>query len=123
MAEFERPVEKLVSQLKFSATEPGVTHPYTDSFIRLTDDGDVEIVAGPGLAIIMHPQNKSITFVADTVKFVTKDQDGFVWNRKSMNPEATNFTEPAFIERDQNMRYGLFDTVEDFFEDYAEDDI
>lgn len=122
MREFAQPIEKMVRQFRFSETEVGVTHPNTNAFIRCTDDGDVEIVAGEGLAIILHPQNKSITFVADKVKFVTKEHDGFIWNQRSMNPEATEFTEPAFVERDPSMWHGLFDTVDDFFEIETEED-
>ena len=114
---FERPTISLIEQEKFSMTEVGITHQFTDAYVRLTDDGDVEIVAAPGLAIVLHPQNRSITFVADRVKFMTKDENGMLWNDKSFNPQATKFTEPAFLPFDMHEGFsGAFSGIDDFLD-------
>ena len=84
-------------QNRFSGREVGLTHPDTDAFIRLTDDGGVEIVGGPGLSVLMGP--RGINFVADTVRFVCKD---LRWNDLMFNEQADSFQEPAFIDADEN---------------------
>jgi len=117
VSEIKRPTLPIVEQGRFSPTEVGINHQFTNSFIRLTDNGDIEIVAGEGLAIILHPQNKSITFVADKVKFLTKDEGGLVWNRRAFNDKATKFTEPAFQVDEPEDGFGIFRGSDDFLED------
>ena len=84
----------------FGAREVGLTHPDHDGFIRITDRGDVEIFSKPGLGIIMHSSNNSISFVADSVRFLTKDQDGLRWNNVAFNPKATTYSEPSLLPYD-----------------------
>lgn len=114
--EFQRPLLAMSEQSMFSPTEVGITHPYTNAFIRLTDDGDIELVAGPGLAMILHPQNRSLTIVADSVKFVTKEQGGLRWNKFAFNPQADQFQEPALIPWNEETVSTLFSDLDDFFE-------
>lgn len=117
MASFVRPYNKLIDQEKFSSTEVGLTHQFTDAFVRLTDDGDIELAAVPGLAIIMHPQNRSITFIADSVKFITKEKNGMRWNKLSFNDQSTKFTEPTFIPYESQDVQDVYRGVHNFLED------
>lgn len=117
MDKIERPTFKVAEHERYSPTEVGITHQFTNAYVRLTDAGDVEIVAGEGLAIIMHPQNRSITFVADKIKFLTKDHGGLVWNKRTFNDRATKFTEPAFYEYDPEEGIGIFRGFDDFLEE------
>lgn len=103
-----RPIEKMRQQDNFSQREVGLNHPDSSAFVRLLDNGDVEISAGSGLSILMHVNGKSITFVADHVNFLTRDVDGIRWNRLSFNERATVFQEPALNvmdEQDMNNPY------------------
>lgn len=94
---FDGPQQAYNEQNRFSREEVGLTHPKTPAFIRLCNNGDIEIVAGEGCSIIMNPRAKSITFVADTFNVLTKE-GGFHWNGKAFNEMATGFQEPTFVE-------------------------
>lgn len=116
MAALQRPTFDIAEQEKYSATEVGVTHQFTNAFVRLTDSGDIELVAGEGLAIILHTANKSITMVADKIRFITKETGGLVWNSMNFNERATKFTEPAFYSFTPEDGVGLFRGYTDFLE-------
>lgn len=97
---FDTPLEEVDRQDRFSRREPGLTHPDIESlFVRLRDNGDLEIVAGEGLAIIMRPSNRSITFIADHVNIMTQAEEGLRWNHVSFNSKAVSFHEPTFITK------------------------
>lgn len=117
MSNMERPTFSMVEQNRFSLTEVGVTHQFTNAFVRLADSGDVEIVAKEGLAIILHPANNSITFMADKIKFVTRDHGGLVWNKRVFNDKATIFTEPTFYDWEPEDGLGAFRNMDAFLED------
>ena len=108
------------AQETFQPREPGITHPDNDAYIRLRDNGDVEIVAQPGLAIVMHQQTKGITFVCDNIKFITRDQNGLRWNNRAFNPQSTNFAEPALIPFDAREVTSIYDGVENFLPDESD---
>lgn len=114
---FERPSEMVSKLNRFSGREVGLTHPDTDAFIKLSDTGDIEYVATDGLAIIMHPQNKSITFIADHVKFLTKDRDGLRWNKLSFNSKATKNTEPTFVTYEEDEVHNIYNDTDYFLGD------
>lgn len=118
MSEMERPTFSMSEQNRFSLTEVGVTHQFTNAFVRLADNGDVELVAGEGLAIILHAANRSITFMADKVKFVTPE---LTWNKLRFNERATKFTEPAFTDWDPEDGLGIFRNMSTFLEDDDEE--
>lgn len=117
MGDVQRPTGEIADQSNFSVTEVGITHQFTNAFVRLTDSGDVEIVAGEGLAIILHTANKSITMVADKIRFITKDDGGLVWNTRVFNDRATKFTEPAFVSFAPEDGVGIFRGAGDFLEE------
>lgn len=97
---FETPLAAVDSQDRFSRTETGLKHPnIEDLFVRLRDNGDLELVAGEGLAIVLHPSNRSITFIADHINFITQSDEGLRWNHVAFNSRAVSFHEPTFIAK------------------------
>lgn len=87
--------KQLAQQNTFSTTEVGITHLNTPGYIRLTDAGDIQIMADDGLGIIINYKNRSITLMADTFKIMTTDHEGFGWNTNFFNPAATVYSQPA----------------------------
>jgi hypothetical protein len=83
----------------FSPREVGLTHPDNSSFIRLTDAGDIEIFAAPGVGIVINGSTRTISFFAENVKFHT-NEDGLKWNSMEFNHSATTFAEPALVNAD-----------------------
>lgn len=80
----------------FSSREVGITHPDNPGFLRLTDSGDIELFAAPGVGIVINGSTRTISIFADNIKFHCKD-DGLRWNSKEFNGSATVFTEPALV--------------------------
>lgn len=116
---------ELVNYLNsFSGREVGVTHPDNAGFIKIADNGDILIFAEEGLGLVLHKANKSITFVADSVKFLVRDK-GVIINRSAVNDRARKFTEPVLVPYEYSADAGLFDGyeryVEDDYDDYPED--
>jgi hypothetical protein len=108
----------------FNEREVGITHPDNPAFIKISDNGDVEIFAGEGVGIILHPQNKSITFVADSVKFIVKDK-GVRINDSTINEKARKFTEPVMIPTKFEQPTSMLDYTTSYLEDdydYVADD-
>lgn len=100
---FESSVGKTISEADeinrrktFSSREVGITHPDNSSFIRLTDSGDIEIFAAPGVGLVINGSTRTVSIFADSIKFHAKD-DGLHWNSKQFNSSATVFAEPALL--------------------------
>lgn len=91
------PHDIIAQQNTFSANEPGLTHPVQSSHVRLRDNGDIEIVAGDAISMVMSLSSRTITFTADSIKFLTKDQQGLRWNNLAFNPKGTSFSQPTFL--------------------------
>jgi hypothetical protein len=92
------PVESELKRRKeFSDREVGVTHPDLNSFIRLNDQGDIEIFASPGVGIVISTRSKSISLFADSIRFFTKD-DGLRWNSYNFNYAASSYVEPTLVK-------------------------
>lgn len=91
------PHDIIDQQNTFSANEPGLTHPNQSSHVRLRDNGDIEIVAGDVVSMVMSLSSRTITFTADVVKFLTKDQQGLRWNNLAFNPKAATYSQPTFL--------------------------
>ena len=97
------PVSSEIKRRKeFSDREVGLTHPDISSFIRLTDDGDIEIFAAPGVGIIISARAKSISLFADSVKMFTKE-DGLRWNNYNFNYSASTYIEPTLVKLNHKM--------------------
>lgn len=82
---------------EFSRREVGLNHPDNHSFIRLSDGGDIEIMAAPGVGIIISAASRSISLFADTLKIYTTEDDGIRWNSYALNYAASDFTEPFLV--------------------------
>jgi hypothetical protein len=82
---------------EFSESEVGLTHPDLSSFIRLNDEGDIEVFAEPGVGFIINGASRTITFFADTIKFNCKD-DGLKWNNYTFNSSSTTYIEPTLVK-------------------------
>jgi len=124
MPTFNNPQDDVDRDSRFKGREVGLNHPDLPSFIKLTSNGDIEIVAGDGLSIILNPHSRSITFVADHVKFMTKHEDGLRWNRLSFNERATNFNEPTLVEVDDAREgYGLYKGVDHYSPEAEEQEL
>ena len=88
---------ELKKRKEFSDREVGITHPDLQSFIRLNDQGDIEIFASPGVGIIISSRSKSISIFGDSIRFFTKD-DGLRWNSYNFNYAASNYIEPTLVK-------------------------
>ena len=82
---------------QFSRREVGMNHPDMFSFMKLADNGDIEIMAAPGVGIIISAVTRSVTILADTLKIYTTEDDGIRWNNYSFNYAASDFTEPVLV--------------------------
>lgn len=102
--EKEGPIKKFdeVLEMKkrkeFSTREVGITHPDNSGFFRISDSGDIEIFAAPGVGIVINPATRSISFFADSIKFFCREDDGLRWNSMSFNPAADVYNEPALVK-------------------------
>jgi hypothetical protein len=113
MAEFQRPTEILLQKNRFSSTEIGLNHQTTPAYIRLSDNGDIELIAAEGLGMVFHAANKSVTIIADSIKFLTKD-DGLRWNDSHFNPNGGQWTEPSLLKKDIEDINGVFDGIDNY---------
>lgn len=92
------PVEiELKKRKEFSEREVGLTHPDLNSFLRLNDQGDIEIFAAPGIGIVISSRSKSVSIFADSIKFMCKE-DGLRWNNYNFNYSASAFMEPTLVK-------------------------
>lgn len=92
------PVENELDKRKnFSEREVGLNHPDTESFIRLNDQGDIEIFAAPGVGIVISGRSKSISLFADSIRLHCKE-DGLRWNMYNFNYSASSFSEPTLVK-------------------------
>ena len=114
MAKFEKPYAQVRAGEKFNSREVGITHPDNGSFIKIADNGDIEISAGEGISIILHPQNKSITIIADSIKFMVKDRDAIRINNLILNTDATKYSEPTFVPSDPDEMKTLYGGTMDY---------
>lgn len=89
---FERPVNIAQKQSRFSGREVGINHPDVSGYIKIADNGDIQIMADEGLGIIISPTKQTIFLVGKTVKIATNE---IKWNQNLFNQYATVYTEPA----------------------------
>lgn len=113
MVDFQRPFDVAAQRNRFSSRDVGLTHPDNGSYIKLCDNGNIEIMSGPAFGIILDASSRSINVYADSLIVHTKEIDGFRWNRLSFNSRATKYTEPPFVETLIGDFTSLFNGVED----------
>lgn len=90
---------ELVRRNEFSRREVGLNHPDNHSFIRLNDDGDIEIFAAPGVGIVISATGRSISLFGDSVRMFTKE-DGLRWNNYHFNYSAYDYSQPTLVKID-----------------------
>jgi hypothetical protein len=96
--EINFPVEAEVQKRReFSDREVGLTHPDLSSFIRLNDQGDIEIFAAPGVGIVISSRSKSISLFGDEIRLHCKE-DGLRWNNYNFNYSSSDFSEPTLVK-------------------------
>lgn len=93
--------DELEKRSTFSRREVGLTHPDNSSFIRISDNGTIEIFAGQELGIIISAETNSISIFADVVKIFSNEDNGMRWNGMSFNYAGDSFQEPALVPVDQ----------------------
>jgi hypothetical protein len=84
---------------QFSQREVGLNHPDTNSFLRLNDEGDVEIFAAPGVGIVISASSRTISFFAEKVRFFCAE-DGLRWNEFNFNYSASDYSQPTLVKVD-----------------------
>lgn len=94
-----KPENEIGRRNEFSKREVGLNHPDTNSFLRLTDEGDIEIFAAPGIGIIISAVGRSISLFADNIRIFSKE-DGLKWNNYHFNFSATDYSEPTLLKID-----------------------
>ena len=82
---------------QFSQREVGLTHPDTSSFLRLNDEGDIEIFAAPGVGIVISASSTTISFFAEKVRFFC-GEDGLRWNEFNFNYAASDYSQPTLVK-------------------------
>jgi hypothetical protein len=96
--EMNFPVESEVQKRKeFSDREVGLTHPDLSSFIRLNDQGDIEIFAAPGVGIVISGRSKSISLFGDQIRMHC-NEDGLRWNNYNFNYSSSDYSEPTLVK-------------------------
>lgn len=88
---------ELKTRKEFSDREVGFSHPDLPGFMRLSDNGDIEIFTAPGVGIIISSKSRSISFFGDSVNFFTKD-DGLRWNTYNFNISAYDYSQPTLVK-------------------------
>lgn len=91
--------DELKRRNEFSRREVGLNHPDNNSFLRLTDDGDIEIFAAPGVGIVISATSKSISLFANKIRFFCSEE-GLRWNNFNFNYSAADYSQPTLIKID-----------------------
>lgn len=98
---------------KFGLKDVGLTHPDNDAFIKIDGQGRIYAMSAPNLGVVIDPVKQTITWFGDTVKVLTKEDEGFKWNTMSFNPRAVSFAEPTFVFSKEVVNH-LYDDVDRF---------
>lgn len=105
----------MINQDRFDLKDVGITHPDNDAFIKIDSAGRIYIMSQPNLGIVIDPSRQTIAFVGDSVKMITKDDEGLKWNGLTFNPQATNFAEPTFLHTKELTNF-IYDDVDRFLD-------
>ena len=108
---FKRPTGIIERQSKFSDREVGLNHPDVKSFIKIADNGDIQIMVDEATGIIISPATGTITLVANTLKLLTNADEGFKWNEKAFNYDATTFNQPTLRPLRKFVGSGIYDNI------------
>lgn len=73
--------------------EIALKHPNSNATVKLSDDGCIDLFAGPQLGIRIDPNTNSVNIFGDNLNFFGKQvqvkskANGFVWNGRAFNPQ------------------------------------
>lgn len=112
---------EIKKRTSFGRREVGLSHPDNSAFVRLTDNGDIEIFAGEEIGIIISPSSGSISLFADVVKIYTKEDNGLRWNNMSLNYASDQYSEPTLIktnEKEINSGFNYADYYLELIDDF-----
>lgn len=98
---FIKPRHIGMAQDEFANNEVGIVHPNRNSFIRIRDNGDIEMVATDGCSMILSATQRTLFVNADEVRFIT-NTGGLLWNKMKFNDNALSFKDPTLIPNDFN---------------------
>ena len=108
---------------KIKPSEIALKHPDTDAIVKLTDDGFIDIFAGPQLGVRVDPNTNSINLFGDTVNVISNQFNirtkpyGFNWNGRVFNPSLYDGTEQdIMVDAKTKVRYseGMVDILKEF---------
>jgi len=98
--------------------EVALKHDDTASIVKLTDEGFIDVFAGPQLGVRIDPHTNSINLFGDSVNVIANNFNvrtkpyGFNWNGRVLDPKAMDsvMTQPM-----RKVRYseGMLDIMKD----------
>jgi hypothetical protein len=120
--------EEFQEQTKIIGGNLGIKSPTSDSVIRISESGQIDLFALSNLGIRIDPKSKSIMFHADKIHFYTNDTNvytvnpmGFRWNTMSFNPAglvpSTDVTPTPMLLPPVDMPNRLIDALKDIMKD------
>jgi hypothetical protein len=100
---YKHPRRDLEVEQRFSTTELGFRHPFTGSYIRVGDDGSIQITVGDSGRTGITLDENGITIFGDKITILS-GPNGFSWNGKDFNPCSDRVDEPTLISRSKSYR-------------------
>ncbi len=100
---------------RFDLHDVGLTHPDNNSFVKIDGSGRIYLMAGPNMGIVLDPVSQTVSLIGDTIKVVSKEDEGFKWNNVSFNPRAVSYAEPTFTYSKEVINH-LYDDVDRFLQ-------
>ena len=103
--------------------EVALKHDETGAVVKLTDDGFIDVFAGPQLGVRIDPHTNSINFFGDTVNVISNNFNvktkpfGFNWNGRVFNPALySGDSQDIMTQARSKVRYseGMVDILKDF---------
>lgn len=103
--------------------EVALKHTDTGAVVKLTDDGFIDVFAGPQLGVRIDPATNSINLFGDTVNVIANNFNvktkpyGFNWNGRVFNPALyMQEDESVMTKARSKVRYsdGMIDIMKDF---------
>ena len=105
--------DELSRRTEFSRREVGLNHPDNNSFIRLNDEGDIEIFATAGVGIVISASVRSISLFADKIRMFCSET-GLRWNNFNFNYSAYDYSQPTLVKVDSKTINSAQNGAEDY---------
>lgn len=99
--------------------EVALKHDETGAVVKLTDDGFIDVFAGPETGLRVDPHTQSVSLFGDNVNILANQLNvrtkpyGFNWNGHAFNPELYSEESNVLVESSQKVRYsqGMLDIM------------